>query len=206
MREYECLYIVHPQVADEQIDDLSARFQSVLNENGAELLSTNLWGRRRLAYEIDRVREGVYIQVRFNSEPEAVNELDRALKFSEHIIRHLIVRAEDLDPTATDTVPEELPERGPDDYDDRRSRGRRDSAPRPESTEAPPEGGEGAEQTETPSGEQAESTPDESPAPDSQAEVVETAEPAAEEQAASEPAPDESAGDSEPEAPATEEA
>lgn len=146
LREYECLYIVHPQVADEQLEELTGRFQSVLSDNGAELLSANPWGKRRLAYEIDRVREGIYIQLRFNSEPTAVDELDRALKFSEHVIRHLVVRAEDLDPAATNLVPEELPERGPEDFEDRRPRGRREA---PQRTESPDEDAEASAGQET---------------------------------------------------------
>lgn len=145
LREYECLYIVHPQVADEQLEELTGRFQSVLSDNGAELLSANPWGKRRLAYEIDRVREGIYIQLRFNSEPTAVDELDRALKFSEHVIRHLVVRAEDLDPAATNLVPEELPERGPEDFEDRRPRGRREAPQRTESSDEDAEASAGQE-------------------------------------------------------------
>lgn len=131
MREYECLYVLHPQVEEQQLGELTERFNHVLTENSAEVLSCNPWGKRRLAYEINHVREGIYVQVRYNGEVGATEELDRALKFSDFVIRHIIVRAEDLDPTQANQVPEELPERSNEDYEDRRrdGRGRRSDGP-----------------------------------------------------------------------------
>ncbi len=135
MREYECLYILTPQLDDEQIEPLTEKIRQVITDNSGEVLSVNLWGKRRLAYEINHVREGIYVQLRFNGEVVTPNELDRALRFSEHVMRHLIVRADELDPESTDTSPEQVPEHSArDEYVPRRS-SRRWEQERQQSTE-----------------------------------------------------------------------
>lgn len=122
MREYECLYILHPKLVEEEINNAATQFGQVVTDNQGELLLTNLWGKRRLAYEINHVREGSYVLMRFNAETEAVEELDRLMKYSENVLRHIIVRAEDLDPAVTNSVPEQLPEPGTEDQEGPRRR------------------------------------------------------------------------------------
>lgn len=169
MREYECLYILIPDLAPEDTEPLIERFGQVITDSGGEVLSTNPWGKRRLAYEIDRWKEGFYVQVRFNGEEITCKELDRAMRFSESALRHLIVRAEDLDPADT-AIPEQLPEPGTDDWEDRRGyRRRRDETPAAEAEAAPAEDGAEADSAAEPAGEE------EAPA------KAEAAEPAAEE-------------------------
>ena len=92
MRKYEILYIIRPDIDDEAKKALVERFNNILTENGAEILESKEWGKRRLAYEINDYRDGIYHIVNVQSEPKAVQEFDRLAKISDDIIRHLIVK------------------------------------------------------------------------------------------------------------------
>ncbi len=148
MREYECLYILDPKLTEEDVTAVSERIGQIVTENGGELLSVNPWGKRRLAYELKHVREGYYIQMRLNGDVATTGELDQALRFSEAVMRHLIVRADELDPAAADQIPEQLPEPSTDDFDYRR--GRRDDrrGPAPEPVAERDQAAEGVEAAE----------------------------------------------------------
>ncbi len=74
---------------------LVERFNNVLTEKGAEITNVKEWGKRRLAYEINDFRDGIYMVVNVNSNPEAVQEFDRLAKISEDIIRHIVVKEEE---------------------------------------------------------------------------------------------------------------
>ena len=178
MREYECLYIINPQLTDEGVEAVSTRVQQVIQENGGEVLSINPWGKRRLAYEINRQREGYYIQMRVNGDTALPTALDQELRYAENVMRHLIVRADELDPAATDTIPEVLPEPSVEDFDSRHGRrGRypREAAPPPPAPEAAAEA-----QAETPAEPAAEAAAEAvaEPVAESAAEATSAAEPA----------------------------
>ena len=178
MREYECLYIINPQLTDEGVEAVSTRVQQVIQENGGEVLSINPWGKRRLAYEINRQREGYYIQMRVNGDTALPTALDQELRYAENVMRHLIVRADELDPAATDTIPEVLPEPSVEDFDSRHGRrGRypREAAPPPPAPEAAAEA-----QAETPAEPAAEAAAEAAaePVAESAAEATSAAEPA----------------------------
>lgn len=91
MRNYELMYIIRPDVEQETVQAVVERFQGII-ENGGEIVKQDLMGKRRLAYEIDKHREGTYVLVNFKAEPAVVSELDRVLKIADEIIRHIIVR------------------------------------------------------------------------------------------------------------------
>jgi small subunit ribosomal protein S6 len=95
MRKYEIMYIIRPNMEDEERKALVERFNSVLTENGAEITEVKEWGKRRLAYEIKDFRDGYYMIVNVVSEPKAVQEFDRLAKISEDIIRHIVVKEEE---------------------------------------------------------------------------------------------------------------
>ncbi|GKV70544.1 30S ribosomal protein S6 [Sporosarcina sp. NCCP-2716] len=93
MRKYEIMYIIRPGVEDEAKKALIERFDGVLTSNGAEIIESKEWGKRRLAYEIDDLREGFYQLVTLNAEgSEAINEFTRLANINEDIIRHMNVR------------------------------------------------------------------------------------------------------------------
>ena len=93
MREYELLYIIKTDVTEEQTAATVEKFNEVLKSQGAEIASVDQWGKRKLAYEIDKkYRDGYYVLVKFNTETAVVNETDRLLKIDETVLRHIITR------------------------------------------------------------------------------------------------------------------
>ncbi|XXM72117.1 30S ribosomal protein S6 [Lysinibacillus sphaericus] len=95
MRKYEVMYIVRPNIDDESKKAVVERFDNVLTTNGAEIIESKDWGKRRLAYEINDFRDGFYQLVKMNANTEAVNEFDRLAKISDDIIRHIVVKEEE---------------------------------------------------------------------------------------------------------------
>ncbi|MFD2679659.1 30S ribosomal protein S6 [Bacillus seohaeanensis] len=95
MRKYEVMYIVRPNIDDESKKAVVERFDNVLTTNGAEIIESKDWGKRRLAYEINDFRDGFYQLVTMNAKTEAVNEFDRLAKISDDIIRHIVIKEEE---------------------------------------------------------------------------------------------------------------
>lgn len=95
MRQYEMVYIIKPDLEEDAIEAVIERVKALVESNGAEVTKLDKWGKRRLAYEIKHVREGYYVLMKFNGNAEVVAELDRVLKISDDIMRHLIVREDD---------------------------------------------------------------------------------------------------------------
>lgn len=94
MRKYEVMYIIRPDLEQEQIQATVEKFQGIITNNGGEITKHDVMGKRRLAYEINKFRDGHYVLVNFNATPEVVAELDRVMKISDEIIRYLIVNDE----------------------------------------------------------------------------------------------------------------
>ncbi len=92
MREYELMYIIQPAIEEEAKKALVERFDEILTSNGAEIIESKEWGKRRLAYEINDLREGFYQIVKVNAGSEAINEYTRLANINEDIIRHIAVR------------------------------------------------------------------------------------------------------------------
>jgi small subunit ribosomal protein S6 len=95
MRTYEVLFILSPQIAEEEAKATVDEFRGVAEKTGAHLKNEEAWGKRRLAYPIQKFNEGNYHLFVFESEG-SMAELDRRMKNSEAILRHMIVRT-DLD-------------------------------------------------------------------------------------------------------------
>ncbi len=94
-RLYELVYIVSPDATEADVTDLHAQVEAIVARFQGELQKTENWGRRKLAYRIGRHREGTYVLEVFTGTGEMTKELDRRLKVSDHIIRHLIVRVDE---------------------------------------------------------------------------------------------------------------
>ena len=94
--KYEILYIIRPNIDEEAKTVLIDRFNSILTDNGAEVIESKDWEKRRLAYEMNGFREGIYhiVKVSSPSSASAINEFDRLAKINDDIIRHMIVREE----------------------------------------------------------------------------------------------------------------
>ncbi|MET0764456.1 MAG: 30S ribosomal protein S6 [Blastococcus sp.] len=93
MRNYELMVILDPELEERTIAPSLDRFLSVVTKSGGTV-KTEIWGRRRLAYEIKKRIEGIYAIVTIESEPAAVAELDRQLNLNESVLRTKLMRPE----------------------------------------------------------------------------------------------------------------
>ena len=101
MRNYEIIFIVRPDVTDEDVDKLITQMESVVAGTGGKLEKTEKLGRRRLAYRVQKQREGIYILFRLQGSGDTVKEFERRLKVSDTVIKYLTVRIdEDLERAA----------------------------------------------------------------------------------------------------------
>ncbi|MEM6325734.1 MAG: 30S ribosomal protein S6 [Bacteroidota bacterium] len=89
---YELMYIINPVLNEEQTDDIVKRVDAFLKDNGATIDQTNVIGSQRLAYPIEKKRNGFYVQVNFSSAGDFIARLDRALRINDEIMRHLLLR------------------------------------------------------------------------------------------------------------------
>ena len=94
-RKYELVYVVSPDATDAQVADLHTQVEQIAQRLGGKIDKTDNWGRRRLAYEIGPHKEGTYVLETIDGGGELMKEIDRRLKVSDLIIRHLIVRIDE---------------------------------------------------------------------------------------------------------------
>jgi small subunit ribosomal protein S6 len=94
MRRYELMLVVRPDVADDKSQAVIDRTTRQIVAAGGQIVKVAPWGRRRLAYPIDRHREGSYHIVLFEAPPEAITELEHSLLITEEVLRHLVTRAD----------------------------------------------------------------------------------------------------------------
>jgi small subunit ribosomal protein S6 len=94
-RKYELVYVVSPDATDDQVTDLHNQVVAIIERIGGQLEKTENWGRRKLAYEIGRHKEGTYVLETISGSGELMKEIDRRLKVTDLIIRHLAVRIDE---------------------------------------------------------------------------------------------------------------
>lgn len=90
--DYEVTYILRPNLEENEVTERTAAIAEQLKGNGGEILGTELLGKKRLAYEINDVREGIYAVMRFRSEAPAAHELERQLGLNEDVMRALLIK------------------------------------------------------------------------------------------------------------------
>ncbi len=90
MRNYELMTIHRPELADDDYRTLVTETEEFLRSRGSSVLDTDLWGKRRFAYEIKHLNEGYYSVLKFSAEPDVVDDLDRVLSLADLVIRHKI--------------------------------------------------------------------------------------------------------------------
>lgn len=95
MRQYEMMIIIDPTVDERTVAPTMEKFLDVVRKGGGAVESTDVWGKRRLAYEINKKQEGTYVVVQMNAEPSVVLELDRQLNLNESIMRTKVLRKDD---------------------------------------------------------------------------------------------------------------
>jgi small subunit ribosomal protein S6 len=126
MRRYELMLVLRPDAPDDRIQAVLDRTTRQITTDGGQIVKVAPWGRRRLAYPIDRYREGSYHIVLFEAPATAIVELERGLLITEEILRHLVTRIErpvraarrdgaeeaDIEETALPVEEEELEDEG----------------------------------------------------------------------------------------------
>ena len=95
MRAYELMVILNPEVEDRAGEPSLSKFLEIVTNAGGTIDNLDIWGRRRLAYEIQKKSEGIYAVVNFTASPETAAELDRVLNLNESVMRTKIIRPED---------------------------------------------------------------------------------------------------------------
>lgn len=90
MKTYEIMYIIKPS-SDEEIQKTANKYKSVVTNHGGDVDKVDLWGEKRLAYEIGDYDKGFYVLMTFTSSPACVQDLDRLIRIDESILRHMII-------------------------------------------------------------------------------------------------------------------
>lgn len=94
MNKYENLFVIAPTLEEEAYKAVIEKVKGVIENGGGVVDNVDEWGKRRLAYEINHINEGYYVLMNFSSNPELPKELDRVLRITDTVIRHLIVNIE----------------------------------------------------------------------------------------------------------------
>ena len=94
MNKYELVLIFKPELSEEDRNTVFSRIQQVIDENG-KLEEVHVWGKRKLAYEINYIKEGYYYIVNFDLDPQFVKEIERRCRLFDQIIRYMVVRVDE---------------------------------------------------------------------------------------------------------------
>ena len=89
---YETMYILRPDIPEEEVESHVTKYRDMLVEAGAEVLDNQMRGKRRLAYPINKHKEGIYVQLSHNGDGQHVDVLEKAMRLSEDVIRYLTVK------------------------------------------------------------------------------------------------------------------
>jgi small subunit ribosomal protein S6 len=95
VRPYEALYIVNPDLSEEEVAAIIEKYKAAVEAQGAEVESADQWEKRRLAYEVKGQTEGIYVLMTFKAEAAAAAELDRLFRIADDVLRHIIVRTDE---------------------------------------------------------------------------------------------------------------
>ncbi|MFC0582435.1 30S ribosomal protein S6 [Micrococcoides hystricis] len=95
MRAYELMVLINPEIDERTVEGTLNKYLEVVRKDGGSIDNLDIWGRRTLAYEIQKKTEAIYVVVNFTASPAAAAELDRQLGLSEDIMRTKIIRPED---------------------------------------------------------------------------------------------------------------
>ncbi len=108
---YETMYILRPDIPEEEVDSHLKKYNEILEKSGTEVLDSQMRGKRRLAYPIAKHKEGIYVQLSHKGNGQQVATLERAMKLSEDVIRYLTVKQYGPLPTPKTTSKDDEPEK-----------------------------------------------------------------------------------------------
>ena len=94
MRKYETMFIVNPDLDSETTEELVEHITTVIEDNNGEVVNTDKWGTKELAYEINDHSAGYYTVINFKANNETLDELERNYKINDNVIRYLILKDE----------------------------------------------------------------------------------------------------------------
>lgn len=92
MRLYETIFIIQPELSEEDVEEHIKRVENLVTRLGGEILTTERWGKKRLAYEINKHRYGYYVLLRLRGNPTLLPELERHYRLTEGILRSMVIR------------------------------------------------------------------------------------------------------------------
>jgi len=95
VRNYELMFIIKPDLEEEATAALVDKYTNLITEQGGTVANVDRWGKRRLAYEVNGFNDGYYVIVNFQSEPQASKEVERVLKISDDVIKHMVIKLDD---------------------------------------------------------------------------------------------------------------
>jgi small subunit ribosomal protein S6 len=91
MRKYEIMLILPAEAGEDLVAGATDRISAIINQHGGEVTKVDRWGKRRLAFEIDRKAEGFYVVVECTADPTSIKELDRVLSLADEVVRFKVV-------------------------------------------------------------------------------------------------------------------
>jgi len=112
---YETMYILRPDIPEEEVDSHLKKYNEILEKSGTEVLDSQMRGKRRLAYPIAKHKEGIYVQLSHKGDGQQVAVLERAMRLSEDVIRYLTVKQDGPLPTPKSTSKDDEPEQSDKD-------------------------------------------------------------------------------------------
>lgn len=92
MRPYEMLFVLRPDLEEEETNAAIERLTNLIQQNQGEVEQINRWGKKRMAYEVRDYRDGYYVLALFQGVPATAKELDRVVRLSDEVLRHIIIR------------------------------------------------------------------------------------------------------------------
>ena len=109
MRRYETIFILNPDLEDEQAQSAIEKAKGIITQNSGEILKVEDWGKRKLAYEVKKKTKGHYILIHFTGSPALVSELERNFRVMDAVIKFQSVRLDERKETTTKPPPPEEP-------------------------------------------------------------------------------------------------
>ena len=96
---YETMYILRPDIAEDEVNNHIDKYNKILEESGGTILDSQMRGKRRLAYQINKHREGIYVQLSHQGDGQHIFKIEKAMRLSEDVIRYMTVKQEGPLPT-----------------------------------------------------------------------------------------------------------
>jgi small subunit ribosomal protein S6 len=113
-RPYETMYILRPDINEQVVESEITKYKTFLEEREVESLLIQHRGRRRLAYEIDGHREGIYVQMNYNATPDSIKPMEKDMKFDDHVIRSMTIKTKPIEEAEPEEVERDSDTSGPE--------------------------------------------------------------------------------------------